>query len=257
MRLILAVLAVIASTACSSKSPSAQLPKLRPSPTPAATATPMPTGTRVIRSTPALAASSSYPITTVNLDETVTVGDLVLNVAEIPATAVSSAPQPGRQWVLLTLMMQNIGEQLVSINTARDLMLKDSANRFYKIALPAVAAIRGTAPDVDLAPGETVRAQLGFDVPAEARELVLSFAADKFKAGRIFITLPTAAPVALSSPTATTDTPTATLIVLSAAPIFTAIATPTATAQPASANVVVALLDPSDTDALSGRILFR
>jgi hypothetical protein len=146
-------------------------------------------------------ATPSYLITTVTVDETIELGDLVLTVTRLPwpadtpgsATGVDGSASPlatERQLVLLELIIQNTGERVVGINSARELILKDGTDQVYRISAAAMAAIGGTTPDVDLAPGETIRAQAGFDVPAGASGLVLSFSADKFNAGRIFIQLP-------------------------------------------------------------------
>jgi hypothetical protein len=262
--LALAAALVLASAACSPAATPAPLPALRPTNTPAATATPTPTRTPVPLPTltPTPTATPPYPITTVAAGETLALGDLVLTVA--PIAGAAPAAQPGRQLVLLDLAIQNVGEQLVSIDAARDLVLKDGANRFYKINPAAVAAIRGTTPDVDLTPGEAVRAQVGFDVPAEARDMVLSFAADRFKAGRIFVRLPAASQAALLPATETptdvsTDTPTETPTALA---VLTATVAPPAqetapAPTPAAASLAVTLLEPNDGDLRSGSVTFR
>lgn len=193
-----AMLLLFTAAACPSRSTPAPLPTLPPTSTPAPTSTPTATWTPVPLPTPGPlpTATPSYLITTAIAGETVEVGDLVLTITRLPwvqnpATGdADPEPQPARQLVLLDLTIQNVGERVVGINSARELILKDSTDQVYKISPAALASIGGTTPDVDLAPGETIRAQLGFDVPAEARDLVLSFAADRFDAGRIFIQLP-------------------------------------------------------------------
>ncbi len=209
-----AVLLLFSATACPSRSTPAPLPTLRATSTPAPTSTPTATWTPVPLPTPGPlpTATPSYLITTVTAGETIEVGDLVLTVTRIPWTEIAPdppaetgeadpaveagdaaptvTPEPRRQLVLLELTIQNAGERVVGINSARELILKDSTDQVYRISAAALATIGGTTPDVDLAPGETIRAQLGFDVAVEANDLVLSFAADKFNAGRIFIRLP-------------------------------------------------------------------
>jgi hypothetical protein len=135
-------------------------------------------------------ATPSYLITTVTAGETIEVGDLIMTVTQITSAASAPNPETGRQLVLLDLTIKNAGERVVGINAVRELILKDSTDQVYKISAAALAAMGGTTPDVDLAPDETIRAQVGFDVPADANDLMLSFAADKFDAGRIFIRLP-------------------------------------------------------------------
>lgn len=209
-----AVLLLFSATACPSRSTPVPLPTLPPTSTPAPTATPTATWTPVPFPTPGPVptATPSYLITTVTAGETIEVGDLVLTITRIPwppntptppaeeapsegdaeatAQGPDAAAEPARQLVLLDLTIQNVGEHVVGINSARELVLKDSTDQVYRISAAALATIGGTTPDVDLAPGETIRAQLGFDVPVTASDLMLSFAADKFNAGRIFVRLP-------------------------------------------------------------------
>ncbi|HSN74439.1 MAG TPA: DUF4352 domain-containing protein [Anaerolineae bacterium] len=265
--LSLAAALVLAGASCFSAATPAPRPALRPTNTPASTATPTPTRTPapLPTLTPTPTSTPPYQITTITAGETLALGDLVLTVAPIAAIDAAPAAQPGRQLVLLDVAIQNVGEQMVSINAARDLVLKDSADQFYKINAAAVAAIRGTTPDVDLTPGETVRAQLGFDVPAEARDLTLSFAADRFRAGRIFVRLPAASQAALPPATETpteipTETPAAPAVLTATVALpaeETVSAAPTATLPPAAAGVAVALLEPNDGDVRSGVVTFR
>lgn len=196
-----AVVLLFAVAACPSRSTPVPLPTLPPTSTPAPTSTPTATWTPVPLPTPGPlpTATPSYLITTITAGETIELGDLLLTVARIPwventpvpdTGEADPEPQPARQLVLLDLTIQNTGERVVGINSARELILKDSTDQVYRISSAALAAIGGTTPDVDLAPGETIRAQAGFDVPASASGLVLSFSADKFNAGRVFVRLP-------------------------------------------------------------------
>jgi hypothetical protein len=187
-----AVLLLFTAAACPSRSTPAPLPTLPPTSTPAPTATSTATWTPVPLPTPGPlpTATPSYLITTATAGETIEVGDLILTVTPITSAASDPNPETGRRLVLLDLTIQNTGERVAGINSVRELILKDSTEQVYRISAAALAAIGGTTPDVDLAPGETIRAQLGFDVPVEASDLTLSFAADRFDAGRIFIELP-------------------------------------------------------------------
>jgi hypothetical protein len=192
--LCLAVIFVLAAASCVPRRTPAPRPELRPTDTPAPTMTPTPTRTPepLPTLTPTPTATPPYLITTITAGETVELGDLVLAVTRVltPTLDAPPAAEEGRQLVLLDVAIQNAGDRVVSINSARELVLKDSADQVYKISPAAVAAVGGTTLDVDLAPGETVRARIGFDVPADAGDLMLSFGADKFRAGRIFVRLP-------------------------------------------------------------------
>ncbi len=187
-----ALLLLFSSAACLPRRTPVPLPTLPPTSTPAPSPTPTATWTPAPRptETPTATPTPPYPITTVNMGETITLADLVMTVNEITGAAAEPNPETGRRFVLLDLTIQNSGERVVGISSARDLILKDGVDQIYRISSAAVAAIQGTTPDVDIAPGETIRAQAGFDVPAEASGLILSFSADKFGAGRVFIQLP-------------------------------------------------------------------
>ncbi|HSN74941.1 MAG TPA: DUF4352 domain-containing protein [Anaerolineae bacterium] len=192
--LCLAVIFALAAASCAARSTPVPRPELRPTDTPAPTMTPTPTRTPepLPTLTPTPTPTPPYLITTIAAGETIALGDLVLTVSRVLTPTLDEAPaaEAGRQLVLLDVAIQNAGDRVVGINSARELVLKDSADQVYKIGPAAVAAVGGTTLDVDLAPGETVRARIGFDVPAEAGDLMLSFGADKFGAGRIFVRLP-------------------------------------------------------------------
>ncbi|MFZ2486581.1 MAG: DUF4352 domain-containing protein [Anaerolineae bacterium] len=131
-------------------------------------------------------------ITTIADGQTLSLGNLELTVSRVLTSTLATPPvvEEGRQLVILDVVIQNTGNSVVSINSGRELVLKDSTNQVYKINPAAVTAVEGTTLDIDLAPGETVRGRTGFDVPAQAGELTLVFSADKFAAGRILVSLP-------------------------------------------------------------------
>lgn len=184
-----AILVLFVSAGCLPRSTPAPLPTLRPTPTPMPTATPASTSTPALRP-PTPTPTPSYLITTVDIDETIEVGNLIMTVTRIPPVDSAPEPSPGRRFVLLDLTIENAGDRLVGINSARELILKDRSNQIYRITSAAMAATGGTTPDVDVAPGEIVRAQVGFEVPTNANDLELTFVADRFEAGKIFIRLP-------------------------------------------------------------------
>ncbi len=153
----------------------------RPTPTVAPTWTPLPTVALEDR---------QMRITTAALGEKIEAGYLILTAKAIAPRSSDAQPAPGSRWVLLDLTIENTGGAVVAINSAREFILKDDTNQIYKISPAAVAVAGGTTPDVDLGPYETIRAQVGFEAPTGAQGLMLNFAADKFKAGRILIAVP-------------------------------------------------------------------
>lgn len=192
--LCLAVIIVLAASACTARATPTPRPVLRPTDTPAPTATATPTRTPepLPTLTPTPTPTPPYQITTIDAGETLTLGGLTLTVSRVLTATLDAPPvaEEGRQLVLLDVAIQNTGDRVVSINSGRELVLKDSADQVYKISAAATAAAGGTTLDVDLAPGETVRGRIAFDAPAEAGELTLAFGADKFGAGRVLVRLP-------------------------------------------------------------------
>ncbi|MCX7669232.1 MAG: DUF4352 domain-containing protein [Anaerolineae bacterium] len=158
-----------------------------PRPTPIPTNTPVPTPTPTPRPSP-----TPYPLVTGTISETVVSGSLALTVNEVivPKTDAKSGPPAGYRFIVVDLTMHNMGNQAVPITVAREMILKDSTDQIYKASARATAAVSGTMPDITLAPGEKIKAQVGFEVPVKAEKLVFTFAADRFSGGKIFIALP-------------------------------------------------------------------
>jgi hypothetical protein len=101
-----------------------------------------------------------------------------------------TAPAAGNRFVVLDLTMQNTGETSAPITVAREMVLKDSTDQIYRPNARANAAAGGVSPDMVLAPGERIVAQVGYEIPITATGLVFTFTADRFGAGKLFITLP-------------------------------------------------------------------
>lgn len=194
--LCLTVIFAMATASCVSTPTPVPLPTLRPTDTPAPTPTVMPTSTQTPKPLPTLTATpttaAAYLITSMAEGETLSLGNLVLTVSRVLTSTLETPPvaEEGRQLVVLDVTMQNTGTSVVSIDSGRELVLKDNTNQVYKINAAAVTAVGGTTLDLDLAPGETVQGRIGFDVPAKAAELTLAVSADKFGAGRILVRLP-------------------------------------------------------------------
>jgi hypothetical protein len=68
--------------------------------------------------------------------------------------------------------------------------LKDDTGQQYGIDLLAATAAGGSAPEGELAPGETVRGPVGFQVPADATDLIFVFDGNLFGSGKVFVRLP-------------------------------------------------------------------
>lgn len=90
------------------------------------------------------------------------------------ADPVITAPA-GRRWVAADLEVTNLAPQVQDLAARRQLTVRDVTDRRYR----AVATAEGL-PSLDgpLAPGETRRGTVVFEVPEDARDLRLAYTGD-------------------------------------------------------------------------------
>ncbi|WP_255604470.1 DUF4352 domain-containing protein [Oscillochloris sp. ZM17-4] len=95
-----------------------------------------------------------------------------------------------KTFIAVELLVLNQGAQSANLSTLAQMSLKDGEGRRYTIDLLAAMAVGGAAPQGELAPGETVRGPVGFQVLADASGLLFIFDGDIFGAGKVFVQLP-------------------------------------------------------------------
>jgi hypothetical protein len=124
--------------------------------------------------------------------EPITVGDLTITVNGVSAPEGSQFAKPaeGSRFLVVDLSVTNNGGQAANISTMLQMKLKDAAGRLYNLDLMATTAEGGAAPEGELAPGETVRGPVGFQVPSDASGLLFVFDGNVFGAGKTFVALP-------------------------------------------------------------------
>lgn len=127
-----------------------------------------------------------------NVGETIKIGTLELTVNEVmyPMGDQFNKPSAGRRFLAVDLTIENKGTSATNISTLLQMWVKDSTSQKFTVDLMATMAAKGTPPDGELAAGEKVRGQVGFQVPENATGLVFVFDADVFSAGKILIALP-------------------------------------------------------------------
>jgi len=103
---------------------------------------------------------------------------------------VNSASQdPGNMFVAVDLTLENRGAEAKAVSSLIQMYLKDSSGQKYDLDLAASVASGGATPDGEIAPGEKIRGQVGFQVPQDAKGLVFIFDADVFGHGKAFVAL--------------------------------------------------------------------
>lgn len=132
------------------------------------------------------------PQTVFAIGDVIEIGNLALTVNEVtnPPGDSFNQPEEGHKFVVVDLTIQNRGSEAASISSMLQMSLKDDTGQGYDLDLAASVASGGTTPDGEIAPGETIRGQVGFQVPEDATGLVFVFDADVWGFGKVFVALP-------------------------------------------------------------------
>lgn len=130
--------------------------------------------------------------TTYSIGNTIEVGEFTLTVNGMssPPGEAFNVPDPGSRFVVVDLTIQNRSTAAVQVASLFQMSLKDRTGKIYDVNLKAFLASGGASPDGELAPGETVRGQVGFQVPQAAEGLVFVFDADVWSTGKALVQLP-------------------------------------------------------------------
>ena len=126
------------------------------------------------------------------IGDVIEIGDLGLTVHGVtfPAGDEFSQPNEGNRFVVVDVAVENRTDTTQNISSLLQMELKDATGQTYDVDLMAPVASGGSSPDGELAPGETLRGQVGFQVPSDATGLVFVFDGDIFGAGKVFVALP-------------------------------------------------------------------
>ena len=129
---------------------------------------------------------------TFNVGDIVEIGDFTITVNGVssPAGDDFSKPDEGNKFVVVDVTVENKTTEPAAISSMLQMSLKDQTGQTYDVDIFASAASGGSTPDGELAPGEKMRGQVGYQVPVDATGLVFVFDADVFGAGKVFVALP-------------------------------------------------------------------
>ncbi len=130
-----------------------------------------------------------YPLSGVPVGETVTIDDLAITVNEASTMASGDfmKPRAGFQYLVVDLTIENLSPEAQPISTLLQMNLKGNAGTTY--AVDAFAPGESSV-DGELAPGETKRGQVGFQVPLDASNLSFVFDPGPFIDDKAVVTLP-------------------------------------------------------------------
>jgi hypothetical protein len=138
----------------------------------------------------ALAGETSQQ--TYKVGDVIQLGDLVLTVNEVttPKNSDFAKPEEGKKFLVVDVTIENKASKAAHVSSALQMELKDASGQAYGIDIMASAASDGKTPDGELAPGEKIKGQAGFQVPTDTSSLVFVFDGSVFSAGKVFVQLP-------------------------------------------------------------------
>lgn len=137
-------------------------------------------------------APTTAPLTTYNVGDVVSIGDLTITVNEVtfPGGDDFNRPEAGKKFLVVDLTIENKGAEPAMISTLLQMSLKDETGQKYDVDIMASVASGGASPDGEIAAGDKLRGQVGFQVPETATSLVFIFDAMLFTGGQVRIAIP-------------------------------------------------------------------
>ncbi len=131
------------------------------------------------------------PLTTFPIGEPVTAGEMVLTVhgVSFPEGEQFNRPDEGHRFVLVDVTIENRGSRSQNLSSLMQTWLKDDAGYRYTVDISASILATGGRIDGELAAGESVRGQIGFQVPLDATGLRFVFDPDLVGAEPVSIRL--------------------------------------------------------------------
>ena len=126
---------------------------------------------------------------TYTIGESIEMNDILLTVNEVSIIAGDefNTPSEGYKYLSLDLTLVNNSSNPINISSLLQMFVKDSQCRNFSLDFMATSAAGASSPDGEYAPGETIRGQVGYQVPADETQFVFSFDAGFWRTGRILV----------------------------------------------------------------------
>ena len=126
------------------------------------------------------------------IGETVKIGafEMTVNQVTSPKGDSFNKPSAGNKFLIVDVTLENKGTKAENVSSSLQMWLKDPTGQRYKDDLSAIVASKGKTPDGEIAAGEKIRGQVGFQVPEEITGLVFVFDEDLFGEGKVSVALP-------------------------------------------------------------------
>ena len=129
---------------------------------------------------------------TYNIGDVIAIGttNITVNDVQYPTGDEYNKPNSGFKFLIVDLTIENTSATAINVSTLLQMSVKDASGQKFDVDFSASMASGGSSPDGEIAPGEKLRGQVGFQVPESATGLVFVFDADVWGSGKVFIALP-------------------------------------------------------------------
>lgn len=114
----------------------------------------------------------------------------VVNDARFSSGSGLNHPEDGMQYLIVDISVTNQSDHSLHFNSLLQLSVRDGSGQAYPVHLGASIAAGGDSPDGELVPGETVRGQIGFHVPASDDSFMLVIDSEVWGFGKVFVRVP-------------------------------------------------------------------
>lgn len=131
-------------------------------------------------------ASTQYKI-----GDIIQIGNLTMTVNGIssPSGDQFNQPDSGKKFVVVDVTFENKGSDSENISSMLQMSLKDDTGQAYDEDITATVASGGKTPDGEIAAGEKLRGQIGFQIPTDAKGLQFVYDASILGSGKVFVDL--------------------------------------------------------------------
>lgn len=129
---------------------------------------------------------------TYNIGDVIAMGttNITVNEVQYPAGDDFNKPNAGFKFLVVDITIENTSATAINVSTLLQMSVKDASGQKFDVNFSASMASGGSSPDGEIAPGEKLRGQVGFQVPENATGLVFVFDADVWGSGKAFVALP-------------------------------------------------------------------
>ena len=113
---------------------------------------------------------------TFNVGDTVRLGDLHITVNGVRASLGDNfwAPEKGAYFIYVDVTFRNEGDQPEVVSTLLQMEMRDAEGRSYDVDISAIASSGSSSLDGEIAPGGSLRGEVGYQLPASATNLTWS-----------------------------------------------------------------------------------